>query len=142
MKAKRRDIWPLLLILGTCAILFGTLGRKSNQIVVETRFERPLSRSTWVNRGTVPLFEASNLEKWGRGAEKEVVFDSLGDPDYTFQLFHSDYYVWRQTVRYDWDVKDEYQGKYITIGFSSGEEVNSVAINRELPLDSKPYQTR
>lgn len=150
MKAKQRNLLSLLLVVFVCAVLARSaydahhrsqdpaLFGDPNQLVVETSYSEPWHKDLVVRRGAERLFKLKKGLRWGTGGSADRVLETLGPPKYKFDFLATEYFVWPDNVRYDWDVKQEFAGNYITIGFDFNDTVESVTITEAPPLDSTP----
>ena len=142
MNSKKRNLLSLLLLAFLCsalAFLASDRGHKSNpdQLVVETRYSLPWTDRIGIVRGQERLFLLPETFQWTSGAPREKVIEALGNPSFEFEFLGDDFYVWEVDARYDWDLKDEFSGRYLALRFYG--RLYSATISQDLPADAQAF---
>lgn len=147
MKAKRRNLISLAMIFLLAAFLAKEAYHRSqdpalhgdpNQLVVETSYSHPWHDELVLRRGPQRLFKLKQGISWGTGGTADQVLKTLGPPQYRLVFLATEYWVWDDSIRYDWDFKQEHAGHFVSIGFDWEDCVDSVTITPTPPLDAAP----
>lgn len=144
MRARKREIWILVVVVSFVAVLIGGRALKQsvsynpNQLVIETRYSQREADEIWLRRGSSELFKIPLPFSWRSGAEAKEVFSSLGPPELTAEFMGDDIYLWEAPVRYDWDYALEQPGRYLAVGFDYSGHVSSASLYAELPYNAEP----
>lgn len=141
MKLKKKNSLYFALTIAVCAILAVLLSKTNladkgpEILIVETRYSDPLGKEgLFLRRGGQPLFALSERFDWEGGGEKDEVLTALGSPKYKLEFMDEEYFVWESTARYDWDLRNEQPGRFLTLSFNYSDKVDSVAISWDTPF--------
>ncbi len=78
---------------------------------------------------------------WESGSEKSDVLAALGPPLYRTEFMYEEYFVWEESARYDWDLRNEQPGRFLVLNFNYSDKLDSAAVSWEKPLGAEPTTT-
>jgi hypothetical protein len=146
MKARKREIWILLIVVSFCAVLIGGRALKQgvsfdpDQLVIETRYSQRNADNIWLRRGDAELFKIPLPFSWRSAGKASEAWKALGPPQYTAEFMGEDIYLWEVPVRYDWDYALEQPGQYLAMGFSYSGYIQSTSLYPALPYNAEPIE--
>jgi hypothetical protein len=144
MKARKREIWILFIVVSFCAVLIGGRALRQgvtfdpNQLIIETRYSERQADHIWLRRGNEELLKIPAPFSWRTGGTVREAWEALGPPQYTAEFMGSELFLWETSVRYDWDYALEQPGRYLALGVLYGGHIESASLYRELPYNAEP----
>lgn len=142
MKARKREIWIFVIVLSICAVLIAGRGLKAgvtfdpNQYVIETRYSQRDADDIWLRQGGKQLVTLPRTFKWRSGGHAKELLSFLGSPQHTAEFMGDKLYIWKCSVRYDWDYSLEQPGNYLAIGFDYAGYIQSASSYVDLPYNA------
>ena len=146
MSSRNTNVRYLVLTIVVCA-LFALFTQKhsepSEYLVIQTRHNSPpgINTKLFITRDKQELIRLPlHILEWDTGELKSEVFKKIGPPEYQLDFLTEKMYLWEINGRYDWDLKSEYSGRFLSLTFHFDDRASVAGLYPELPQGAEPFQ--